>query len=298
MSHSEKTAQEVRLEISSLYESAPVNSVKDFYILSDRLFPSFRVPAPSGPMIFDGFAIVLFQTGGNELYINGRSYHVEDNSVLLLPPNMIIEYDYRNVGQSRRRLFVSFEMLMELPSPLDTDIISGARRMPLVRVSSEEFRKIDKWFSSIEDEYSKPDNVYREEILKALLYIMILDIGNIYSRLDNKFVPSTSLAAERVSDEFFRLMSLHYKKDRTVKFYASLMALTPKHLSRSIRQITGRTPHEWLDDAVLLEIKNQLRLTDKTILQISEDLNFCSPSAFVHFFRIHTGITPYCYRRT
>ena len=41
----------------------------------------------------------------------------------------------------------------------------------------------------------------------------------------------------------------------------------------------------------------QLKVTDKTVLEISEELNFSSPSVMVQFFRHHTGITPLQYRK-
>ena len=40
-----------------------------------------------------------------------------------------------------------------------------------------------------------------------------------------------------------------------------------------------------------------LKVTDKSILEISEELNFSSPSVFVQFFRHNTGITPLQYRK-
>ena len=41
-----------------------------------------------------------------------------------------------------------------------------------------------------------------------------------------------------------------------------------------------------------------LKTTDKTVLEISEELNFSSPSVMVQFFRHYTGITPLRYRKT
>ena len=109
---------------------------------------------------------------------------------------------------------------------------------------------------------------------------------------------STRLNDERLSDEFFLLLSKNFRSNRKVKFYADKMALTPKYLSMAIRRITGKSIHEWVDDAIILEIKNLLKTTDLTVLQISEELNFCSASALVQFFRKHTGLTPRRYRQS
>ena len=268
--------------------------LKDFYVISDKFFQHYQM---AESVIFDGFIIAIYPEGGGTISINGREFHIQERSVLLIPPNMILKYGKDRPSRSSQRIMVSLEMMLHIPSPLDTDIIANARRTPFLSLNEEQFKDIEDWFRMIEGEYAERDNIYRREILKAILYALILDIGNIYAQRGSAMPQVEMLAAERISDDFFRLMSQHYKRDRTIKFYATEMAITPKHLSKVIKHATGRSPHEWFDDAILLEIKNQLRLTDKSILQISEDLNFSNPSAFVQFFKQHEGITPHKYRR-
>ena len=75
------------------------------------------------------------------------------------------------------------------------------------------------------------------------------------------------------------------------------MNRTPKYLSGAVKRITGRSISDWIDEVVVIEIKRQLKTTDRTVLQISEELNFSSPSVFVQYFRHHTGMTPRQYRK-
>ena len=102
---------------------------------------------------------------------------------------------------------------------------------------------------------------------------------------------------EQLTDDFFVLLSRHYRRERSVKFYASRMNRTPKYLSGAVKRITGRSISDWIDEVVVIEIKRQLKTTDRTVLQISEELNFSSPSVFVQYFRHHTGMTPRQYRK-
>lgn len=52
----------------------------------------------------------------------------------------------------------------------------------------------------------------------------------------------------------------------------------------------------WVYDVVVLAAKRYLKTTSLTIQQVSEALNFSTPSSFVRFFRQHTGYTPLEYR--
>ncbi|MBQ8812739.1 MAG: AraC family transcriptional regulator [Bacteroidales bacterium] len=73
--------------------------------------------------------------------------------------------------------------------------------------------------------------------------------------------------------------------------------ISTHYLSRIIHQQTGRTIKDWIADTLMVEIKYHLTCTDKTIEEISEDLSFCSTSAFIQYFKSKTGCTPFKYRR-
>ena len=83
-----------------------------------------------------------------------------------------------------------------------------------------------------------------------------------------------------------------------MSFYAEKLNITPKYLSREIKRITGRTVQEWINRLTIMEMKKQLNIPGRTIMQISEDMDFSSPSAFVQFFKLHTGTTPLKYRKS
>lgn len=75
--------------------------------------------------------------------------------------------------------------------------------------------------------------------------------------------------------------------------YPVIMNL-PKKL---VNALTGRTLKDWIAYTLTVEIKYHLTCTDKTIEEISEDLSFCSTSAFIQYFKSKTGCTPFKYRR-
>lgn len=104
----------------------------------------------------------------------------------------------------------------------------------------------------------------------------------------------------RSKEYFVRLLQLlgeHYKTERSVEFYAEKMRLTPKHLSRSIRNYSGRSVHQWIDAFVVQEIKNLLKHSTLSVQQISYELQFSNPSFMGQYFKRVTGKTPGEYRR-
>jgi YesN/AraC family two-component response regulator len=83
-----------------------------------------------------------------------------------------------------------------------------------------------------------------------------------------------------------------------MSFYASKLCLTPKYLSKLIKQASGRSAPDWIDSFVILEAKNMLKYSDISIKEIVYKLHFANQSVFYKFFKSHTGITPSEYRNS
>ena len=67
-------------------------------------------------------------------------------------------------------------------------------------------------------------------------------------------------------------------------------------MSDIIKKTSGLTAHDWIDRYTILEAKILLRSTNKTIQEISNELNFPNHSFFSKYFKHHMGMTPKAYR--
>ena len=72
--------------------------------------------------------------------------------------------------------------------------------------------------------------------------------------------------------------------------------MTPGHLSRIVKTVSGKSVSEWIRNYVILEAKVLLKSSDLPINEISEALNFANPSFFSKYFRKQTGLTPNRFR--
>lgn len=97
-------------------------------------------------------------------------------------------------------------------------------------------------------------------------------------------------------DRFIQLVNQQCAVQHQIGYYANRMCLTERYLSTIIRQTSGTTAKEWIDRAIITRIKVELKHSDKTIAQISDDTNFPNPSFFSKFFKRLTGQTPLEYR--
>ena len=102
---------------------------------------------------------------------------------------------------------------------------------------------------------------------------------------------------QTIFDRFLYLVNRHATHQRQIDFYASQMCLTGRYLGTVVSQASNVTAKEWIDRALILRIKVELKHTDKTIAQIADDMHFPNPSFFCKYFRRLTGTTPTEYRR-
>ncbi|HEY4784564.1 MAG TPA: helix-turn-helix domain-containing protein, partial [Bacteroidales bacterium] len=101
---------------------------------------------------------------------------------------------------------------------------------------------------------------------------------------------------EILVEKFLTSVQKNYKEHRGLEFYANELCLTPKYLSKLIKENSGTTANEWINNYVILEAKALLKSTNMTIQQISLELNFESQSFFGKYFKRIVGLSPKEYR--
>ena len=105
-------------------------------------------------------------------------------------------------------------------------------------------------------------------------------------------------SGEALYARFKDLLFLYRGKERKVMFYASELCVTPKYLTAVVKEFSGRTPIQWINETAIREIEYMLRHTQSSIKEIVIELNFPDLSCFGKFFKAHKGMSPKYYRIT
>jgi len=99
-------------------------------------------------------------------------------------------------------------------------------------------------------------------------------------------------------NRFCDLVVKHYRESREIKYYADLLNLTPKYLSKVIRAATsGISPAEWIEQYVTTQAKHLIETrATQTLQETAYMLGFSEPSSFYRYFKRVTGMTAKQYR--
>lgn len=128
-------------------------------------------------------------------------------------------------------------------------------------------------------------------ILRAYLYILIYELDVI------KKTASNETTQNPIFEKFKEILSKDFLSQRSVQYYADTLNVSRKYLSEVIKNNSGKTASDWIDDIVILEAKILLQNKELTINQISDTLNFPNQSGFGRFFKKCERISPLEYRR-
>lgn len=133
----------------------------------------------------------------------------------------------------------------------------------------------------------------REEMLEAHVATVILMLGRLLAPAIPDTLPDVNAARVRALHD---LILKHHRAQLTVEGYARLMGLSPTHLSRTVRQVTGRTVHDLIMERSMEEARRALLFTGYSVQDIAENLGYSDPAYFSRCFRRQVGMTPRAWR--
>lgn len=255
------------------------------------------------PFRVDAFLVFFCEKGGYDVEINLRKYHIEDNSLTVCIPGNIIKVDSDEWGSGVGR-FVAFAVSRSLVSSIHFDFskIFDSHLMfvqdPRISLGKRELFFCSNYFHLIKEVINsgiqgKGEAV--ESLVESLMHVLSGLIQKNARPINEG--PKTSYSRLNILFErFMSLVSEYHTTERGMAFYADRLGMTPKYLSKLIKQVSGRSAPEWIDSFVIQEAKSMLKYTDDSIKEIVYKLNFVNASVFYKFFKAQTGMTPSEYR--
>ncbi len=91
---------------------------------------------------------------------------------------------------------------------------------------------------------------------------------------------------------FLRILEENFRRTEGVDFYANKLFMTSRNLNLVCQSIINKSVSEIIETRKLIEAKNQLIYTDKTISEIGFDLGYNEKAYFTNVFKKKSGQTP------
>lgn len=286
-------------EISS--EFSKLGSDYIFTRLTDRkLFKDMG----KAPTRLGGIMIALTLNGEIGLEVNLSHYTLKPDSVAVLGPDCLIQTRSAEGDDLEAYLLIVSESFMR-DINLDINMLTSARMHAspanIIYLSEDESSLMKKYFSLIHSNTSvNSDEKCVRSISRCLISATVYQLIQFSINHPQANTTGSHVKTRRSSyvKDFIHLVHEYHRRERSVAFYASKLFISPKYLSLIVKESTGRSAAEWIDEYVLLEAKNLLRFSGKNVQQIAYDLNFTNQSSFGKYFKHLTGMSPTEYQKS
>ena len=255
------------------------------------------------PFRVDCYVAAYCVEGSVDCSINLTDYHLTTGTLLLFTPGNIVRItEPDQVDQNLRLTLIcastSFITGIGInPSKFLIEAMDVLRD-PCIHLSTDETEMLHKYVNLALD-ITKTNPQFIKESIGGLVSSVFYQFAGFLAdskRRQDLETPVRTSRQRQMLEQFIKLAINDHTREHLVGYYADKMCVTPKYLSKIVKEASGRSVPEWLNELLILDAKNMLRHSDMTIKEISASLNFPSQSFFFRFFKNHTGQTPTQYR--
>lgn len=274
------------------------NKLKSDILLSAKI--KFDDSMFKHPSRMDAFAAIFCVSGEAEVQINLKKYVLKSGTIALHVPENIIQ-----IKSSDNLIIYPFIISSEYIQKIHfetKDLINlymAAKTLPVFPLEYSDIHILEKYYYLLES-ILQTDTNYKNKITIGIVTSFMYKIYEILVNelKENEYKHKVPERCEIVFDDFIKELNLYKGTKHSLSFFAERLNLTPNYLSGRVKEYTGRTAMEWIEDSVILEAKTMLKHTDLSIQEIAYKLNFPTQTFFGKYFKRITGMSPKQYKNS
>ena len=273
---------------------------KSVYLDDDLLLTEHinEAPMPTEPLRMN-FILIGLCTQGEVMYqLDTHKQVIKPGDILIVSDRHVVDSYQHSKDMKGLCMMMSVNFFHEIIKHVSdvSSLFLFSRQHPVMSLEPGEIETFKEYFQVIKQKIGDHNNHFRKDLVKTLLLAMFYDLSNIIYRVQNDDLPKAR--SEIIFTRFINLVEKNYKTERRVGWYSQQLDITPKYLAETVKAASRRTPIEWINDYIILEIRVLLKNSTKSIKEITEELNFPNQSFLGKFFREHVGMTPSQFRKS
>lgn len=237
----------------------------------------------------DFYEIYIQDQGSRDMLISNSYYVLNSHDILLVKPHMLHQSLSSSV-HTRSLLYFTEDYLLQYFTP------------ELVRKFLSIFRYTYITLSS--DNYFKIASLVREMNRDIQQNYTFLNLGNVILTIldnlnENPPVGNTeNIIPDKSKSPLLTYVHENYSTLHSINEIADTFYITPSHLCRKFKQLTGYTIIQYINLLKIQKACDILRNTDKSVTEVALESGFNSTMYFCKTFKEILKITPSEYRKS
>lgn len=262
------------------YAKFLVVKVEDMYRHVTRAVPASRSVTHS----------CLYLTSGEaNMKIGSESFTIHKDEMLFVPAGQVFSFGENDVNKGYLCTFHEDIITGKFGG---TELLKDFEFLqvwgnPKIKLQPQTSRFVLHLFKRILFEYTH-SGLQNLNIIQPYFITLLCEANTGYKPVST----STQTMAVNITNRFKALLFSHIRSQHMVSDYAALLNISPNHLNKSVKTITGKSPTKWIDEAIVLEAKVLLAQTRLSISEIATEVGMDDQSYFTRLFRKYEGVTP------
>lgn len=285
----------VDIHLDMARQLSDAQSLDDGLVLSRHIMDA---PFPKEPARMNFILMALCTRGTANYSIDTHSQTVMPGDLMFISERHIVDHYTASDDFECQSIMVSTNFYHDFVQNVKnvSSLLLFSMNNPVVRLTPLEIQTYSNYYQTIREKIANEEHPYRNELVKALLLSMFYDMSGVIYRVEQQG-QKVQTRADVFFANFIRLLEQNFRRERRVSWYAEQLNITPKYLSEIVKQVSKRTPTDWIDNYVVLEMRVLLKNSTKTIKELTEELNFPNQSFMGKYFKEHVGMSPSQFRK-
>lgn len=233
---------------------------------------------------YDFYQVLWFtEVEGNSNYLlDFEEYTIHNNQIVLIFPGQIDRLDTR--GKKGYLFAIHTENFFHINQRMQSDYLNGYFSNTFLTPDENTKEILNKITELIFKEYNGDKRII---LLENYMEAFLFHVSALFEHSDT-FKSISDLTVSRL----MRLIDENFINQRETDFYAKRLGVSNRKINEISMKGTGKTIKQHLQERLVLEIKKEIRMQQKSLKEIAFDLGFSEPAYFTRFFKQHTSITP------
>ncbi len=262
-----------------------------FIVRVEHMYRLVKGPVP--PSRATGHSCLLITEGKARMKVGSGSYTIHKNEMLFVPAGQVFSFA---PGDKNKGYLCNFH-----PDIFIGMADAGALRRfdflhvwgnPRVTPGAETARHVRNLFQRMLQDYTH-HGLNDPAVIQSYLLAALCEVARIYKPLPQ----SPQDAAVTITNRFKQLLVTSVRFRHDVAEYAGELSITPNHLAKTVKAVTGKAPTYWINEAIIREAKVLLSQSDMPVNAVAGEIGFDDPSYFARLFKRHVRVTPSAFRK-
>jgi len=267
----------------------------DFEANEIVLLDDIKAGSQGIPIHFNYYALFLRIHGETQRTINQFNYLIKPQSLQLVNPGSI--YSFRDTTHTSRTYVLLFNKSFiskdTLACVIQEELLSFHHKCQQdIVLDKTQYAEALHIYEQLSSELRMKKDDYK--IVSKMLINQLLIL--LKREKLNFGLQQNHTRAEEICAEFLVLIEEQYWHKRSIKEYATLLDITPKHLSETVRNTLHHSALSYIHIRIIKEIQYLPCFGGLSIKQITHALHFETISELGRFFKRHEGMSPKNYR--